>query len=101
MRYPNRRYGNPTELAYYAMFQPLPELARRLRRDERTVRDWISGRTRVPWWVPEILRLKRMEAELRHRQMFWAMPDKKPLTKLGVVTGTGALVEPPPLKQTA
>lgn len=69
MRYPNLRYGNPTEMAYYAMGVPLPDLARRLRRDERTVRDWLSGRTRVPWWVPEILRLKRMEAELRHRQM--------------------------------
>ncbi|MEN3275986.1 MAG: hypothetical protein V7631_1776 [Massilia sp.] len=69
MRYPNLRYGNPTEMAYYAMGVPLPDLARRLRRDERTVRDWLSGRTRVPWWVPEILRLKHMEADLRHRQM--------------------------------
>jgi len=69
LRYPNLRYGNPTEMAYYAMGVPLKDLARRLRRDERTVRDWISGRQRVPWWVPEILRLKRMEADLRHRQM--------------------------------
>lgn len=69
MRYPNLRYGNPAELAYYAMAWPGPSLARFLRRDERTVRDWLSGRTRVPWWVPEILRLKRMEAELRHQQM--------------------------------
>jgi hypothetical protein len=69
VRYPNLRYGNPTELAYYAMSYPLANLARLLRRDERTVRDWISGRARVPWWVPEILRLKRMEAELRHQQM--------------------------------
>ena len=69
MRYPNLRYGNPTEMAYYAMGVPLKDLARRLRRDERTVRDWINGKQRVPWWVPEILRLKRMEADLRHRQM--------------------------------
>lgn len=69
MRYPNLRYGNPTELAYYAMGVPVPVLARRLRRDERTVRDWISGRTRVPWWVPEVLRLQRIEADLRQRQM--------------------------------
>lgn len=69
MRYPNLRYGNPTEMAYYAMGRPLADLARSLRRDERTVRDWLSGRQRVPWWVPEILRLKRMEAELRHQQM--------------------------------
>jgi hypothetical protein len=69
VRYPNLRYGNPTEMAYYAMGVPLPDLARRLRRDERTVRDWLTGRARVPWWVPEILRLKRMEADIRHRQM--------------------------------
>ena len=69
MRYPNLRYGNPTEMAYYAMGIPLPILARRLRRDERTVRDWLNAKRRVPWWVPEILRLKHMEADLQHRQM--------------------------------
>lgn len=68
-------------MAYYAMGVPLPDLARRLRRDERTVRDWLNGRTRVPWWVPEILRLKHMEADLRHRQMGFG-----PLrAKLGIV----------------
>lgn len=80
MRYPNLRYGNPTELAYYAIAWPLLDLARMRRRDERTVRDWIKGRTRVPWWVPEILRLKRLEADLRYRQMFSCVLDQKPLT---------------------
>lgn len=84
MRYPNLRYGNPTEFAYYAMGLPRPTLARILRRDERTVRDWLSGRTRVPWWVPELLRLKHMEADLRHRQM-----GMGPLpARLGVVSGS-------------
>jgi hypothetical protein len=83
VRYPNLRYGNPTELQYHAMGIPLATLARRLRRDERTVRDWLSGRQRVPWWVPEILRLKRMEAELRHRQMnMGELP-----ARLGIVSG--------------
>jgi hypothetical protein len=82
MRYPNLRYGNPTEFAYYAMAYPGDNLARMLRRDERTVKDWLSGRTRVPWWVPEILRLKRMEAELRHRQMGMG----KLLPRLGIVS---------------
>ena len=82
MRYPNLRYGNPTEMAHYAMGVPLAVLAKRLRRDERTVRDWLSGRRPVPWWVPEILRLKHMEADLRHRQMgMGALP-----TRLGVVS---------------
>lgn len=84
MRYPNLRYGNPTEMAYYAMGVPLPVLARRLRRDERTVRDWLNARTRVPWWVPEILRLQHLEAGIRHRQM--GMGALAP--RLGLVSGT-------------
>ena len=83
MRYPNLRYGNPTEFAYYALGVPLPDLARRLRRDERTVRDWLSGRTRVPWWVPEIMRLRRLEADVRHRQMGMGPL----LAKLGIASG--------------
>lgn len=81
MRYPNRRYGNPAELKHYAMAFDLKDLARLLRRDERTVRDWLSARRPVPWWVPEILRLKRMEAVERHRQMGF---DQLPAS-LGVV----------------
>jgi hypothetical protein len=69
VRYPNLRYGNPAEMAYYVMGRTLADVARSLRRDERTVRDWLSGRARVPWWVPEILRLRRMELEHRQRQM--------------------------------
>jgi len=98
VRYPNLRYGNPTEFAHYAMGVPLDDLARRLRRDERTVRDWLSGRSRVPWWVPEIMRLKRMEADLRHRQMFLAVPNKPPLTKLAVAAEDGTHVGPPLVK---
>jgi hypothetical protein len=101
VRYPNLRYGNPTEFAFYAVGVPLPDLARRLRRDERTVRDWLTGRTRVPWWVPEIMRLKRLEADLRHRQMFWCVPHKKPITRLGVVNEAGAVVDPAPRVHTA
>jgi hypothetical protein len=91
VRYPNLRYGNPTEMAYYAMGVPLPDLARQLRRDTRTVGDWLKGRTRVPWWVPEILRLKRMEAELRHKQM--GMGTLPPM--LGVVSADVIALAPP------
>lgn len=102
MRFPNLRYGNPTEFAYYAMGRTHAELARALRRDERTIRDWLSGRAKVPWWVPEIMRLKRLEAELRHRQMFWALrSDEKPqYTRLGVVADDGALHLVDPQKKT-
>jgi hypothetical protein len=91
VRYPNLRYGNPTEMAYYAMGVPLPDLARRLRRDERTVRDWLNARTRVPWWVPELLRLQHMENDLRSRRM--GMGALAP--RLGLVSGTViALTQP-------
>lgn len=95
MRYPNLRYGNPAELAHYAMAYTLKDLARMLRRDERTVRDWINGRARVPWWVPEILRLKRMESVERHRQM--GMGVLAP--KLGLVLGDVIELRRPPEKQ--
>lgn len=79
---PTLRYGNPAEFPFYATGISLLELARRLRRDERTVRDWLTGRARVPWWVPEILRLNRMEAELRHRHMLPPVPDQTPCANL-------------------
>lgn len=69
MKYPNLRYGNPREMAYYAQGRSLKELARELRRSERSVRDWLTGRERVPWWVAELLRLRDMEHDLRLRQM--------------------------------
>lgn len=63
MHYPNLRYGNPAEFRYYASFlsdeKRLQVLSRRLWRDERTIRDWLSGRKKLPWWVPEIMRLQK------------------------------------------
>jgi hypothetical protein len=38
VRYPNPRYGDPTEFAFYAPGIPLPDPARRLRSD------WLTGR---------------------------------------------------------
>lgn len=69
MKYPNLRYGNPEQLRYYAASIPLPVLAKRLRRSERSVKDWLEGRAKVPWWVPEILRLQEYESWMTLRQM--------------------------------
>lgn len=69
MRQPNQRYGNPREMAYYCQGKPIKIIARELRRTERSVRDWLSGAKRVPWWVPELLRLRDMESNLRLREM--------------------------------
>lgn len=72
MRYPNLRYGNPTEFQHYALGLTLPQLSRILRRDERTIRDWLSGKQRVPWWVPEYMRLRHVEKTHEARQMGFA-----------------------------
>jgi len=81
MRFPNLRYGSPTEFEYYATGIELKRLARILRRSERTVTDWLTGARPVPWWVPELMRLRRMEAVERHRQM--GMGELLP--RLGIV----------------
>lgn len=69
MRYPNLRYGNPVEMQYYAQGIPLQALAKRLRKDTHTVQNWLDGKQRVPFWVPELLRLQHMESNDRLRRM--------------------------------
>src|SRR5450830_301812 len=64
MRYPSSRYGNPVEFQYYAQGQPASEIAKRLKRDKRTVQRWLNGKQKMPWWIPEILRLQRLEYDL-------------------------------------
>lgn len=87
MRFPTLRYGNPAELAYYAEFYPKKErvrlLSRQLRRSERTVRNWLDGKEKLPWWVPEVIRLQKME----HDEMLRQMNMKPVLVKLGIVRG--------------
>jgi hypothetical protein len=82
MRYPNRRYGNPTEMAHYAIwYGDVANLAKALRRSECTVRDWLQCRAKVPWWVPEVMRLQIME----HERMVYQMTNRKLFTRLGIV----------------
>jgi hypothetical protein len=69
MRFPTLRYGNPNEFAAYVQGQPLAAISKRLRRSERSIKDWLTGRKKMPWWVPEIIRLQNMEAAERMRQM--------------------------------
>lgn len=90
MRYPNLRYGSSAALEYYAMGRDLKELARHLRRDERTVKDWLSGRQRVPWWVPEILRLERVESAQYLRHLSYVNGEKH-RPAMGIVTHEGQL----------
>ncbi|MYM96233.1 hypothetical protein [Duganella vulcania] len=89
MRYPNLRYGNPTEFAYYVMCHgdDIARVARILRRSERSVKDWLHQRKKIPWWVPEVLRLQRMEAAHTLRQM-----GINPRPSFGLVTHQAQLV---------
>jgi hypothetical protein len=88
MRYPNRRYGNPSEFAYYVAThgEGIKGVARTLRRDERTILRWLNQTHRLPWWVPEILRLQRMESAEVVRQMTGHYPRR-----LAVVTDAAQL----------
>ena len=81
MRYPNLRYGNPNELRYYAQGFTVRQLAKQLRRSERTVSDWLDGKKKIPFWVPELLRLRYHESTLRLRQMGFGKLE----TQLGIV----------------
>lgn len=90
MRYPNRRYGNPTAMQHYAIwYGSTAELAKALKRSERSVRDWLSGAAKVPWWVPEIMRLQKME----HDAMVYQMTGRKVAARLGVATAEGAVID--------
>lgn len=83
MRYPNLRYGNSSELRFYAAGIPLKDLARQLRRSERTVSDWLNECQKIPFWVPELLRLRNEERANQLRRMGVAINARRS----GVVSG--------------
>lgn len=83
MKMPNTRYGDREAFVFYAGGRAPSELARTLRRSERSIRDWLSGRARIPWWIPELLRLRDMERREALRQMGIAKLPRK----LGIVSG--------------
>lgn len=95
MRYPNSRYGNPEELKYYSQGMSIRELARQLKRSEKSVKQWLSFEKKVPYWVPELLRLRHMEADLRMRQMGFG----EQRLRLGIVNGS--VIDFPPPKNRA
>ncbi|WP_061789623.1 helix-turn-helix domain-containing protein [Herbaspirillum rubrisubalbicans] len=82
MRYPNIRYGHQGELEFWMQGHSVKEIAKRLKRSERSVHDWLHGKRKIPWWVPEILRLQHYEYQDRLRQMGF----KAPKTKLAIAT---------------
>jgi hypothetical protein len=81
MRYPDLRYGNSNEFAYYVQGVPVKDVARRLRRSERSVKNWLDGKEKMPWWIPELLRLQRLE----HSHVLREMNMRPVRHQLGIV----------------
>lgn len=84
MRYPNLRYGSPDEFRFYAQGMTVKDLAKRLRRSERSVNEWLAGKRKLPWWIPEIMRLQH----LAHCEMMQQMRITPVRKQLGIVSGT-------------
>lgn len=89
MRYPNLRYGNPTEFEYYSLGIPTKDLARQLLESEETITAWRNGEKKIPWYIPEILRLRRFEHYERMRQMNITVQRRR----FGLVGAGGDLVQ--------
>ncbi len=84
MQYPNTRYANPIEMQFYAQGIPIKDLSKRLRRSEKSVRAWLKGERKIPWWIPELLRLQHTE----HQNIMRQMNFNPARIKLGLVSGT-------------
>jgi hypothetical protein len=86
VRYPNLRYGDPNLFIHYASWYPRDQrvkiLSRQLRRGESTIRAWLSGEVKVPWWTTEMMRLQKME----HDEMLRQMNMQPVRARLGLVT---------------
>jgi transcriptional regulator with XRE-family HTH domain len=95
MRYPNLRYGSPDEMRFHAQGLTVKKLAKRLRRSERSVNEWLSGSRKVPWWIPEILRLQH----IAHCEMMHQMRMTPVRKQLGIVSGSVLTFPTPKAKQ--
>lgn len=82
MRYPTTRYGHHGEFEFWMQGHSIKVIAKRLKRSERSVHDWLTGKRKIPWWVPEILRLQHYEYQDRLRQMGISPPRRR----LAIVT---------------
>lgn len=97
MKYPTIRYGNPAEMHFYAQGMSIKSLSKILKRSEKSITSWLNGNRKVPWWVPELLRLRLMEREHVLYQM-----NMQPLRrKLGLVQKTGEVILMPNVQRNA
>lgn len=78
MKDPSRHWMNAAEFEHLTSGIPRKYLCRMLRRCDRTLRDWQSGRRPVPLWVRDSLLIHRLETRRTFRDMFGQDPMKMP-----------------------
>jgi hypothetical protein len=61
--------ASPNEFIYYARSLPMRQLCRTLGRHERTIKDWMNGKSVIPPWAVAVLRLQALEYEFMRDQM--------------------------------
>lgn len=76
MKNPSRHWVSATEFERYASGLSRKHLSRLLRRCDRTIRDWQSGRRPIPAWTVQTLRLHQHETKLAYLNMFGVLPPE-------------------------
>jgi len=70
MKNPSRHWVSTIEFEKLSSGLPRKTLARLLRRCDRTIRDWQTGRRPIPAWTVDTLRVHRLETTQAYSEMF-------------------------------
>jgi len=76
MKNPSRRWVSAVEFEKHTAGLPRKHLCRLLRRCDRTVRDWQSGRRPIPAWTIDTLRMNSVDAIRAYRDIFGEYPAR-------------------------
>ncbi len=78
MKNPSRRWVSAIEFDYHTSGLPRTLLTKMLRRCDRTIRDWQTGRRPIPAWTIETLKVYEYERQNAWQQMFELGPAPPP-----------------------
>lgn len=70
MKDASRHWVSTIEFERLSSGLPRKQLVRLLRRCDRTIRDWQTGRRPIPAWTTDTLKLHRFETRKTYREMF-------------------------------
>ena len=87
MKNPSRRWVNPIEFERLSSGLPRKRLISLLRRCDRTIRDWQSGRRPIPAWTVDTLRLHEMERAIALREILVVSDSVEGLQRGGMPAG--------------